>query len=205
MASPARTRPPLHSGDRLNRAAFHAIYRERDDLVKAELVQGVVYLPSPAGFEGHAKPQALIGLWLGGYAARHDELDSGVEATVLLDGDTEVQPDGLLFRRGAAGTATISREDFIEGAPELIVEVASSSASYDLHDKKEAYRAAGVGEYVVWDTHATVIHWFVLEDSEYRKLESTDGVFESVQFRGLRLDTRAALDGDRRRLLQALD
>jgi Uma2 family endonuclease len=146
MASPARTRPPLHSGDRLNRAAFHAIYRERDDLTKAELVQGVVYLPSPAGFEGHAKPQALIGLWLGSYAARHDELDSGVEATVLLDGDTEVQPDGLLFRRGAAGTATISREDFIEGAPELIVEVASSSASYDLHDKKEAYLAAGVGE-----------------------------------------------------------
>jgi Uma2 family endonuclease len=204
MASPARTRPPLQSGDRLSRAAFHAIYSERADIDRAELVKGIVYVPSPAGFEGHAKPQSLIGLWLGAYAARHDDVDSGIEATLLLADDTEVQPDGLLFRLNG-GLAAISEDDYIVGAPELVVEVASSSAAYDLHDKKDAYMAAGVGEYVVWDTHAGRIHWFVRSRDEYQEVEATSRVFESAQFPGLRLDVQAALDGDRRRLLAALE
>lgn len=42
----------------------------------------------------------------------------------------------------------ISEDDFIEGAPELIEDIAASSASYDLHDKLQAYRCNGVCEYM---------------------------------------------------------
>ncbi|HAG80869.1 MAG TPA: hypothetical protein DCL61_06780, partial [Cyanobacteria bacterium UBA12227] len=54
--------------------------------------------------------------------------------TVRLDADNEPQPDALLrIEPEVGGNSSISEDDYIEGAPELIVEVAASSASYDLN------------------------------------------------------------------------
>jgi len=71
---------------------------------------------------------------------------SGVDLndnTVRLDLDNEPQPDALL--RIEVGGSRMN--DYIEGAPEFIAEVAASSAACDLHDKKRAYRRNGVQEY----------------------------------------------------------
>ena len=48
------------------------------------------------------------------------------------------------------GRTRISEGDYLDGAPELIVGIAASSASYDLHAKREAHRRNGVQVYGVW-------------------------------------------------------
>jgi Uma2 family endonuclease len=90
------------------------------------------------------------------------------------------------------------REDgYIVGAPQLIVEVAASSASYDLHVKKEAYRRNGVAEYVVWRVLDEAIDWFRLVDGQYASIEpDAEGMIESEQFPGLRLHVPSMLAGD---------
>jgi Uma2 family endonuclease len=87
---------------------------------------------------------------------------------VRLDGENEPQPDALLRidRPGVASLASVE-DDYIEGAPELIVEIVASSASYDLHDKLRAYRRNGVREYLVWLTQEQAFRWYVLVEGEY--------------------------------------
>jgi hypothetical protein len=108
MATTAETLPPLESGDRLTREEFHRRYCARPDIRKAELVQGVVYVASPVRFQVHDKPHGIVALWLGTYAAMTPGVETGVEATVQLSNDSEVQPDGLLFRVDPPGNARIT-------------------------------------------------------------------------------------------------
>ena len=91
----------------------------------------------------------------------------------------------------------MSDDGYLEGAPELIVEVAASSTSIDMHDKLRVYRRNGVREYVVWRTFENRIDWFELADGEYRPLSPDDeGVIHSRVFPGLRLDAGALLRGN---------
>src|SRR5581483_3423435 len=95
-------------------------------------------------------------------------VDLADNTTVRLDFDNEPQPDALLrLEPGVGGRSSVSEDDYLEGAPELIVEVAASSASYDLHEKLRAYRRNGVQEYVVWRVYDQQIDWFQLLDGEY--------------------------------------
>ena len=66
------------------------------------------------------------------------------------------------------GQAKVSEDDYVEDAPELVAEVAASSASYDLNIKLDVYRRNGVREYLVWRVHDRQIDWFVLERQEVR-------------------------------------
>src|SRR5438874_11147333 len=129
----------LESGDHLTRAEFHRRYCARPDIKKAELVEGVVYVGSPVRFSVHGEPHANILGWLWTYCVRHSGVRLGDNATVLLDADNEVQPDAFLWQKGPDGPH-ITSDDYVEGPPQLVVEVAASSASYDLHEKLRAYR-----------------------------------------------------------------
>jgi Uma2 family endonuclease len=143
--------PPLENGDRLTRREFERRYQARPDIKKAELIEGVVYMPSPVHFRSHSEPHGWIIGWLVAYCAGTPGVRLGDNATVRLDRDNEVQPDALLrIEPEAGGSSRISEDDYVEGAPELIVEIAATSASYDLHDKLQVYRRNGVREYVVW-------------------------------------------------------
>jgi Uma2 family endonuclease len=102
----------------------------------------------------------------------------------------------------AGGRSRVSRDDYLEGAPELIVEVAATSASHDLHDKRKVYRRNGVREYLVWLVRDRRALWFVLDDDEYQPLQpGTDGLARSRIFPGLALNVQALLDGDLARVL----
>ena len=196
MTAPAKLSPQLHSGDRLTRAEFHRRYKLHPEIRKAELIEGVVFVASPLSAERHGDPHADIMGWLFLYRRRHPELKASDNATVLLDADNEVQPDAVL-RRVEGGTSQLTSRGFIQGPPELIIEVAASSVSNDLHDKMNVYRCNGVREYVVWRVDDKAVDWFQLVDGAYVRVEpDADGVIESVQFPGLRLDTRALLAGD---------
>ena len=123
--------------------------------------------------------------------------------TLRLDTDNEVQPDALL--RLENGRSRISEEGYLEGAPELIVEVAASSASYDLFEKKNVYRRNGVQEYIVWRVYDETIDWFRLEEGRYAPvLPDADGVIHSQIFPGLHLAVDAMLAADLARVLTVL-
>ncbi len=205
MSAPISVRPTLESGDRLTRDEFHRRYCARPDLKKAELVEGVVYVPSPLRFELHSEPHATVMGWLLVYRARNPQVRLGDNATVRLDATNEVQPDACLWREEPGGPR-LDAEGYVEGAPQLVVEIAASSASYDLHDKKEAYRRNGVREYVVWRVLDEAIDWFRLQGGEYARVEpDARGLVASAVFPGLRLDVAKMLAGDVAGVLAALD
>ena len=193
----------LENGDRLTRKEFERRYHAMPRLKKAELIEGTVFMPSPLHFERHARPHALVMGWLATYWAATPGVELADNATLRLDADNEFQPDALLrLPENAGGTSRISRDDYLEGAPELIVEVASTSASHDLHDKRKVYRRNGVREYLVWLVREKRLLWLVLEDDEYQPLQpGADGLWRSRIFPGLVLNGPALLNGDLARVL----
>jgi len=190
--------PPLESGDRLTRQEFERRYQTMPHVKKAELIEGVVYMPTPTRFVNHAEPHAQVMAWLGVYYANTPGVRLADNATVRLDMDNEVQPDALLrLEPAAGGRSWISPDDYVEGAPELIVEIASSSVAYDLHDKKQVYRRNGVHEYVVWQIYDRRVDWFRLKEGRYVSLTpDTEGLIHSQVFPGLCLAVEALLKGD---------
>lgn len=195
--------PPLQNGDRLTRDEFERRYRAAPGVNKAELIEGIVYIPPPVGIRRHAQPHSDLVGWLGVYRAFTPNLLQGYSSTVRLDLDNEPQPDVLLMIDPAAcGQAKISEDDYVEGAPELACEVAGSSAAIDLHHKLEAYRRNGVREYVVRLTDEPDLRWFVLADGRFDRLAAdSDGVLRSRVFPGLWLDPAALLRGDLARVM----
>jgi Uma2 family endonuclease len=192
---------PFDNGDVMTREEFHRLYSKCEDLERVELIEGVVYLPSPIRLQGHAAEQGLISEWLVAYAARHAGVRWLPSTTLKLDDRNEVEPDAMLVR----GEPPVDEEGYLAKAPELVVEIAGSSHARDLHQKRDAYERNGVGEYIVWDTKNGTIYWFELRDGIYRQAEPMDGLLESGQFPGLVMDVGALLAGDKARLLAALE
>lgn len=190
--------PPLESGDHLTRREFERRYHAMPHVKKAELIEGVVYMPSPVRFTGHGEPHFMMIGWLFNYCAGTPGLRAGDNTTVRLDPDNEPQPDVLLrLERAKGGRSDISSDDYIEGAPEMIIEIAGSSASYDLHEKLTVYRRNGVQEYIVWQVYDQRIDWFALQDEQYVRLPPDEnGIIRSRIFPGLWLDVNAMLRGE---------
>ena len=189
--------PPLENGDRLSGEEFMRRYEAMPG-VKAELVHGVVYMASPLRFTRHAEPHLSLSGWLSLYLARHPDLIGGDNATIHLRPGHTVQPDlFLMLPPGRGGRARVGDDDYVHGPPELVIEVAASTASLDAHAKAEAYHAAGVPEYLLWRTLENRVDWFERTDDRYRALPpDADGLIESRTFPGLRLDAPALLRGD---------
>jgi len=190
--------PPLENGDTLTRDEFERRYEAMPHLKKAELIEGVVYVPSPVRHRYHGHQHTHVISWLGYYEAHTPGVEASDNVTVRLDLDNEPQPDALLFIDPACGGhALIDADGYIEGAPELVAEVASSSASYDLHAKLRVYRRNGVREYIVWRVLDQEVDWFVLRSGQYERLPlDAEGLYRSEVFPGLWLDPAALLRGD---------
>lgn len=199
-----RVTPPLESGDRLTRSEFERRYQAMPEVKKAELVEGIVYMASPLRAKAHGKPHARIIGWLIAYEAATPGIEALDNPTVRLDADNEPQPDALL-RVEAGGQSTISEDDYVEGAPELVVEIAASSASLDLGEKLNVYRRNQVQEYLVWRVYDREFDWFRLQDNQYIQLSADDeGVLRSTVFPGLWLDRAALLEENLSRVLRVL-
>ncbi len=201
-----RTIPPLESGDRLTRHEFERRYSAMPHVKKAELIEGIVYMASPLRFNSHGKPHGDLIIWLGTYKVYTPGVELGDNATVRLDLDNEPQPDVvLLINEQLGGQSRISGDDYIEDAPELVAEVAASSAANDLYDKKKVYRRNGVQEYIVWQILENKLDWFSLQNGQYVSLASeADGVIRSIVFPGLWLDVTALLASDMPKVLDVL-
>jgi Uma2 family endonuclease len=206
MVATPKTRlsiPPLENGDRVSRTEFERRYAAMPHLKKAELVEGVVYMAAALRIRSHGEPHGNLVGWLWTYKTATPGLVLGIEPTVRLDLENELQPDAVLLVPGRR--ATIGEDDYIAGAPELVIEVAASSVAIDLHDKKRAYRRNGVQEYLVWRTLEGQLDWFVLEADEYvAQQPDAQGIVRSAVFPGLWLAVGALLSGEMTTVLSVL-
>ena len=202
---PDRT-PPLESGDRLTRPEFERRYEAATHIHRAELIEGVVYVASALRHEQHGKPHSRIMTWLGIYQALTPGVDLSDAPTVRLDLDNEPQPDAVLLIKPAAGGQTrLSREGYIEGAPELVVEVAASSVAIDMGSKKQAYRRNGILEYIVWQSYENRLDWFQLVEGAYQiVLPDETGRIRSQTFPGLWLAVDDLLNDNMARVLEVV-
>src|SRR3990172_6405030 len=135
----------LEAGDRLTRDEFERRYAAMPECKKAELLEGIVYMPSPVKQRKHSGPQFDLISWLGAYRSCTPGVEGGDNATLKLDLDNEPQPDALLFiHPDFGGQAKLDAHGYILGAPELVVEISSTTVSIDLHVKLKVYRRRGV-------------------------------------------------------------
>ena len=220
-AKTSRPIPPLRNGDRLTLVEFERRYDAMPHLKKAELIEGIVYIPSadfqlpegnppdmasPVSFRKHANPHYKLISWLGRYSEATLGVEGGDNGSTRLDLDNMPQPDAfLIVLPEYGGQAKISQDDYIVGAPELVAEVAYSSVSHDLHAKLQVYRRAGVREYVVWRVEEEKLDWFVLREGRFEPLApGEDGLLRSEAFNGLWLDQTALLLGEMARVSQVV-
>jgi Uma2 family endonuclease len=193
-----RPTPPLENGDRLTRAEYLKRYAAMPPHVKAERIEGIVYMAAAAAVSAgfHGQPHVHMATWLGTYMAMTPGTAAADNSTILLDIDNDPQPDLCLYILPAnGGRVKLDTDQYIVGAPELVVEIAASSMSYDLGAKLNAYRRNGVKEYIVHRTYDGEIDWFALRDGQYEKASAEDGVYRSQAFPGLWLNRPAMLEG----------
>ncbi len=194
----------MENGDTLDAREFLRRYESMPAVRKAELIEGIVRMPSPVRLDQHAVPDSIIQTWLGTYAAGNPGTQSATNSTVIFDEDDVPQPDALL-RLTDGGGSQAGGDGFLRGAPELIVEISASSVSMDTHAKLRMYRRNGVGEYLVWRVLDDALDWWLLEDGDYVRNEpDADGFLKSRIFPGLKLRPAALLARDAAAVLAGL-
>jgi Uma2 family endonuclease len=196
---------PLVAGQRLNQAAFHERYEAMPPGIRAELIGGIVFMPSPVG-DRHSDVTFLAINWLGHYSIATPGVKGGTEASTALDDLAEVQPDALLRILPERGGQTRKHGNIIAGAPELVVEVANSSRAKDLGPKLADYERAETQEYIVFAIDPDEVFWHVLREGRLIQISpDPDGVYRSTIFPGLWLDPVALLENNGPALIATLD
>jgi Uma2 family endonuclease len=184
--------PELHSGDRMTRKEFHRIYEKMPEDFCAELIGGIVYVSSPLK-RGHGMGHITLGGLFSLYEIHTPGVESGDNATILLGDEDEPQPDLYLrILPEFGGQSTTSKDDYIEGPPELLSEIANSSQSIDLHTKREEYGRHGVLEYLVLCLKERQLHWFDLRADKELKIDA-DGICRVRTFPGLWIHVKALI------------
>lgn len=197
--------PPLENGDRLDQRTFHERYEAMPAGTHAELIEGIVYMASPQKLP-HSDFHVHVVAWLVEYWRATPGTRVLLNPTLILANDSEPQPDAcLLIRPEKGGQSGETAHKYLQGAPELVAEIAWSSESIDLHAKKRDYEGAGVREYVVIALRSQEVFWFQRHRGRFRVLEPDgDDVLRSRVFPGLWLDASAFLREDEKRVLAVL-
>ena len=197
-ATPPKRLPPLQNGDNLTAEEFERRFDAMPGLKKAELIEGVVYMPPPVSDEDHGAPHFDLVTWLGLYRIATPGVVGGDNSTLRLNRRNRPQPDAFLrILPEYGGRARRDDDGYLVAAPDLMAEVAASSASYDLGVKLDLYRRHEVREYVAWRVYDVTLDWFILRGDRYEPLPpGQDGILRSEVFPGLWLDPAALLRGD---------
>jgi Uma2 family endonuclease len=187
--------PPLEPGDVLTAPEFRRRAAASPHIKRAELIDGVVYVSQPVSAGSHGTPHSRLTTVLQLYAADTPGVEIAVDSTIRVDLENEPQPDVMLYiERESGGSVRLVDGGYVEGTPEFVAEISASSTSYDLHQKLELYRRAGVREYVVWRTRDRAFDVFVLTAGRFDRAAVDDaGVWRSSALPGLWLNLRALL------------
>jgi Uma2 family endonuclease len=194
---------PLHSGDRMKQPEFHRRYQTHPEHVKFELVGGTVFMASPARWL-HGEYEEEVGYVLGTYRRATPGVAAAHNATAILGEESEPQPDmAVRILTECGGQSRINADEYLEGAPEFLTEIAYSSYSLDLNGKRQDYQQAGVLEYLVVCIEPNEIHWFHFPSDRELK-PNRMGLLCSKVLPGLWIDAPALLARDSQRLMSAL-
>lgn len=200
------TIPELHNGDRLCASAFLDAYERMPEIKKAELIRNTVFMASPVSAYFHAEPDNLLQGLLFYFAQMNEGVVAATNVTVRLGPDDVIQPDAILRKLPEHGGNTrLDTKGYVLGPPEFVAEIAASSASIDLNDKRESCRRAGVLEYFVWETQTPALHFWKLVDGElYEPVEPVEGLLHSQVFPHLRFSVEALLARNGKAALNAM-
>lgn len=206
-AVPETQIPPLQPGDVLTRPEFERRYRAQPEIKKAELIEGVVFMPSPVNAIRHGDPHFLMNTWLGVYCAATPGVTGSDNAILRLDLLNEPQPDVLLRLDPKYGGKTrVDSEGYLEGSPELTLEIAAGTSSYDMHQKRATYARHGIQEYIVVLSYEKKVVWYTLQDGSYREIQPDEqDILRSRVFPGLWLLPSAIWTNDLAALLAIVE
>lgn len=194
----------LQAGDNLDRAEFLRLWRRLPRLKRAELVGGIVYMPSPLSVN-HGEMENTMSGWVYTYRIATPGCTSGNNISTFLLDDCP-QPDVNLRIKPEYGGKSWVHKKYLHGTPEMFVEVCLTSAAYDLHQKCDLYEKAGVPEYIAVILAKQQIRWHRLVDGKYKLLRPDQhGVYRSRIFPGLWLDSKALFKDDMPRVLVTLN
>ncbi len=197
--------PPLSAGQRLDPDTFHDRYEAMPPATRAELIDGIVHMPSPVGSD-HSDMHSNAVIWLGCYRAATPGVRETDNASLRLGGSSEVQPDATLYILSECGGQSRRERRFYLGAPELVVEVSATTLATDLGAKRELYGRSGVLEYLIVATEpGRVIRHGRRDDQWIEVPPGPDSLHRSEVFPGLWLDPAALLADDIRGVLDALN
>jgi Uma2 family endonuclease len=201
---PAVEIPPLRDGDRLTRAEFERRWDAMPEVKKAELIEGVVYMPAALSID-HGAPHFDLIAWLAMYRMITPGIQGADNTSIRFNDRNMPQPDALLrILESHGGRCRVTDDRYLEGGPELIAEISRTTKDIDLGVKRDVYRRFGVQEYIVWRVTDCALDWFALRGGVYMPLEAgTDGIIRSAVFPGLWLDARALINGDSASVLAA--
>lgn len=194
----------LLNGDRMSREEFHRLYRQQPEDVTAELIGGVVYMAA-AMRRKHGTNHLPLGSVFFAYESQTLGTEAGDNTTVLLGDEGEPQPD--LYLRvlpDFGGQSRTTPDDWIEGPPELVAEIAHSNRSIDLHAKRDDYSRYGVREYLVLCLEDCELRWFDLAANRELTIDA-DGILRIRSFPGLWIHVAALLARDFSQLMSTLD
>ena len=196
--------PPLRDGDHLTSDEFLRRWEAMAELKHAELIDGIVYMPSPVSLP-HDRFHSTLHHFLATYQDGTPGCEAGLEGTWLMEDRNVPSPDATLRILPHRGGQSRVAGNYAAGAPELVLEVAVSSRSRDLGVKLNLYERMGVREYLIAVVSESKFIWNELREGSYRRLEpDNDGIFRSQCFPGLWLDTAALWTLDRTRLFDVL-
>ena len=203
MATDLLEAPSLDTGDHLSRDEFLRIWECLPHIQRAELIGGIVYMPSPL-WKPHGKMDRRISTWLGVYESNTPGCEGGSNTSSLIGEDCP-QPDDYLAILPECGGASWGTK-YVEGSPEFVAEVSNSSVSVDLYEKFDLYQNARVQEYLVVLLKKREIRWHRLAKGKYKAIAPTaEGVYRSRVFPGLWLDSLALFSDDLAQVLATLE
>jgi Uma2 family endonuclease len=203
MSSLPVTPAVLYPGQRLTREEFLRRWEAIPELKRAELIDGIVYMPSPVS-TGHARRDTLVINWLGHYAFQTPGCEAANNATWLML-ESAPQPDAALYLLPRYGGQSLTEGSLFSGAPELVAEVSGASSYYDSGPKLALYQRAGVREYISVLLDPPEVRWRVWRNGGYETaVADAGGIFRSTIFPGLWLDPEALRNNDGARLLATL-
>lgn len=185
----------LENGARMDQPTFHKLYQQTPEGFRAQLIGGVVYVMASPVSPRHARPHLWIGHWLCLYTGDTPGVEGFDNVTNILGADSEPQPDVCLVVQADYGGRAVVTKDAVVGPPDLVVEIALSSRTIDLGQKKSDYEKAGVGEYLVIRVVDETAEWYRRGPKGFiNHLPGADGIFRSELFPGLWLDPKTLFE-----------
>ena len=188
--------PPLCEGEQLTRGEFMRRWEAMPDLKFAELIDGIVHMPSPLA-DIHSDFQIRISVWLAQYAMATVGCAVRANGTCLMSKRNVPQPDLALKILAEYGGQSWMEGEYPGGAPELIVEISHTTGARDSGVKQRLYERSGVLEYLIVKSKKRQLVWHELVEGKYREIQpGADGLFRSRVFPGLWLNAEALWNCD---------